>query len=562
MGQRLKLLIIIVVTSVVFVMTSYAIFKQVLDKVIGGLLWEYGQVSAQHDAEALEHIVAESELISQLANHPNITSWAENSDDSVYQAVAEDTLEQFRWRLNSKNFFIALDQNLAYHYNDVNSVRQLSFFRHYLDPNAVTDRWFFEQKESGVNLSVNIAYDVHLKMTKIWLNQAITEGGQFLGIVGTGIDVTELFKQFSSYHPAGIETFFIDEQMRIQLVLGSESTHYPLRDSRSRKPLLSSVISSPSDYRALEKLMKLQKKGQEAQMLMVEQSSGQAAVAIHYIESLGWYEVTFVSVDAMVPGWVTTQLYFPLLAITLLFATILFGWLLKHWLIPLEHWTERLAQLTKQPPANQPLTAKYIDHCFNELENELHHSRKRLDHLVASRTAALDQLATFDVLTQLHNKRGLEKELSAELARSSREQHQFGLLWIDAGITALSDSEQEQRDYQSALQLVAKGLQRAIREYDVAARWAEDEFLVLVRCEQTPTLERIADRIKQYVDAHQDVATQDFRHLIKLSIGGTLIEPKMSLQQALALADSSLYLAQSKQTTIYIHPGSNQRERA
>ncbi|EGA64192.1 sensor domain-containing diguanylate cyclase [Vibrio brasiliensis] len=562
MGQRLKLLIIIVVSSVVFVMTTYAISKQVLDKVIGGLLWEYAQVSAQNDAQVLKPIAVQSDLIKQLANHPNITSWAQNSDDSVYQAVAEDTLEHFRWRLDSKNFFIALDQNLAYHYNDVNSIRQLSFFRHYLDPDAVIDKWFFEQKENGVELSVNIAHDVHLNLTRIWLNQTIEKDGQFLGIVGTGIDVTSLFEQFSDYHPSGIETFFIDEQMRIQLVLSADSTHYPLRDSRSRKPLLSSVISNHSDYLALEKLMKLQKKGQEAQVLMVEQASGQSAVAIHYIESLGWYEVTFVSVDTMVPGWVTSQLYFPLLAITLLFATILFGWLVKHWLIPLEHWTERLAQLTKEPPANQPLTAKCIDHCFNELENELHHSRKGLDHLVASRTAALDQLATFDVLTQLHNKRGLEKELSAELARSSREQHQFGLLWIDAGITPLSDSEQAQRDYQSALQLVAKGLQRAIREYDVAARWAEDEFLVLVRCEQTPTLERIANRIKQYVDAHQDVARQDFRHPIKLSIGGALIEPQMSLQQALALADSSLYLAQSKQTTIYIHPDSRQRKRA
>lgn len=562
MRLRLKLLIIIIVSSVILVMTTFIISKRVLDEVIEKLLWEYAQVSAQNDAEVLKPIAVQSELIHQLSKHPNITSWAKNSDDLVYQAVAEDTLEHFRWRLASKNFFIALDQNLAYHYNDVKSIRHSSFFRHYLDPDAVTDKWFFEQKQSGVNLSVNIAHDVHLNMTKIWLNQTIRKDGQFLGIVGTGIDVTELFSQFTDYHPAGIETFFIDEQMRIQLNLGPESTHYPLRDSRSRKPLLHSVVSNESDYLALEKLMRQQKKGQEAQILMVEQGEGQAAVAIHYIESLGWYEVTFVSVDAMVPKWVNSHLYFPLLTITLMFAIVLFGVLVKYWLLPLENWTRRLVNLRKEPPDCPEFTPRNIEQCFDELETELRDSRKGLDNLVASRTAALDELATFDVLTQLHNRRGLEKELSAELARAAREQHQFGLLWIDAGITALSDSTEDKCRYQSALQLVANGLQRAIREYDVAARWAEDEFLVLVRCEQTETLERIATRIKQYVDEHQDVATQELRHPIKLSIGGALIQPQMSLQQALALADSSLYLAQSKQTTIYIHSGSDERKRA
>ena len=45
---------------------------------------------------------------------------------------------------------------------------------------------------------------------------------------------------------------------------------------------------------------------------MVQQESGKAVVAIHYIEALGWYELTFVSIDAMVPSWVATSLYLPI----------------------------------------------------------------------------------------------------------------------------------------------------------------------------------------------------------------------------------------------------------
>ena len=50
------------------------------------------------------------------------------------RAVAEETLDRYRWQLKSKNFFIVLDENLAYHYNDVQSVREQTFLRYYLDP--------------------------------------------------------------------------------------------------------------------------------------------------------------------------------------------------------------------------------------------------------------------------------------------------------------------------------------------------------------------------------------------------------------------------------------------
>jgi hypothetical protein len=41
-------------------------------------------------------------------------------------------------------------------------------------------------------------------------------------------------------------------------------------------------------------------------------------------------------------------------------------------------------------------------------------------------------------------------------------------------------------------------------------------------------------------------------------VGGTLIKPNVTMQQALALADSSLYIAKSEtKDAIYIHQASN-----
>ena len=112
--------------------------------------------------------------------------------------------------------------------------------------------------------------------------------------------------------------------------------------------------------------------------------------------------------------------------------------------------------------------------------------------------------------------------------------------------------------HQDALKAVASCLTKAIREYDVAARWDEGEFLLLVRTDSNKILLQIACRIKQYVEQAQACDSNHSDLVNKLSVGGTLIKPNATMQQALALADSSLYIAKSEtKDAIYIHQASN-----
>ncbi|NOH79437.1 GGDEF domain-containing protein [Vibrio sp. RE86] len=564
MTLRLKLLLLVLSSSAIFVFAAYSISKHVTDKVVTELLWKYAQVSAHHDAETiLMPIIKEVERVKLLASHPNITSWGFNSNDEVYRSVAEDTLDRFRWGFTSKNFFIALDQNLSYHFNDVQSIRQTSFLRHHLEPESAYDKWYFEQRDSRLDLTVNIARDAHLDMTRVWINQSIIKNGEFLGIVGTGIEVSLLFNQLSNHHSSALRTMFVDDSRRVQITFEAGDFHYPLRDSAKMKPLLHEVVSNSKDYLALEDLMQRQKNGEEAEVLMIQQGEGNAVVAIHYVEELGWYELTFVSIDAMVPNWVSTYLYFPLAVITLLFALISYLYLVKRWVVPNEYWTQRLAYLSETQTERVNFSVKGVNHCIDLIESELNESRIGVDNMVASRTEALDKMSVFDLVTKLHNKRGLERELKLELARAAREQYRFGLLWIDAGFSPTIDTEKHTELYRLSLKLVAEGLNHAIREYDIAARWADDEFLLLIRSDQQATLEQIATRIKHHIDNHKHNSLVDIALPINVTIGGALIEPDVSFQQALALADSALYVAKSThESAIHIHADIDEKKSA
>jgi len=556
MIQRLKLLAFLTFVSVTFLIAAYSASKQVIDEIVEQLVWKYAQVSAHHDAEMLlAPIIKEVDLVKKLSSHPNITSWGMNSHDDVYRAVAEDTLDRYRWQLKSKNFFIVLDENLAYHYNDVQSVRQQSFLRYYLDPTSNQDKWYFDQRERKVDLSVNIAKDAHLGLTRVWINQSIVKDGRFLGIVGTGIDTDLLFERFDDHHSHALKTLFVDEARRIQFSVDAHNYHYPLRDSNNTntKPTLRDFIPDKQEYLTIEALMQQQKVGEEAQVLVVQQEGRKAVVAIQYIEAIGWYELTFVSVDAMVPTWVSATQYLPLIAGLLLCVLLSYRYLLKRWIVPSERLNQRLSGLMQHKVKHQDAREM-----LDSIERELTLARTRLEELVVSRTKQIDELSVVDVVTGLHNRRGLEIALSEELARASREQYQFGLIWIDVGLSGDGGGQFDVAEHQQALETVAASLTKAIREYDAAARWANDEFLLLIRSDCQDTLSQIACRIKHYLE-RQNADGQSMTELTEnLSIGGTLIKHNLSMQQALALADSSLYIAKSDaKNAIYIHDISN-----
>lgn len=557
MKIRKSLLLFVVLTCGVFAFTAFLVSRQVVKNVVHGLTWKYSQVAAQYDVErTLSPILDEVQLAKTVARDPHIVSWADNVGDEVYRATAEEVLERYRWQFKSKNFFIVLDKDLSYHFNDVPSIRQPTYFRYHLDPDSEADAWYFNQRDRRQPLLVNIARDTHLDRTKVWINQAIYRNGQFLGVVGTGMDI-ELFTHPLTYRGASsLKTLFVDQTDRIQLALHSGKFDYSLRNSHSDKSSLEAFIPSKSDYTMLSQFMQKQKAGQEAELLVIEQEAGQAVVAIHYVAELGWYELTFVDVSSMLPTKATTHLSYLFFALSLLLCGLAYYYVVNTGLRPIEEQDERIRALAAGSSVSLSLDDSSSPLASNlaVLEQELAQSRDSLQEMVTSRTAALGELTTLDVVTRLWNRRGLEQELARELSRAKRDHEPFGLIWIDLGLTDRSDVDVHSTTFENTLHAAGCGIVRAVRAYDRAARWEDDEFLVLVRAQYSCNLQQLAHRIKTCISTERDVRQEVYASGSVLAIGGTIVKPGMTVKEALTLADRALYIAKEKQGEfIYIH---------
>ena len=154
-----------------------------------------------------------------------------------------------------------------------------------------------------------------------------------------------------------------------------------------------------------------------------------------------------------------------------------------------------------------------------------------------------DLEAREDALTQLPNRRALDERLPEAMARTRRQQTALAVLFMDLdGFKAVNDMHGHAAG-DELLREIAKRLGAAVRETDYVARWAGDEFVVLLENIALDAAERLA---RQLVDTlEQPVQLQEAKVHVSASIGVALYKPDVS-ETALELlkrADVAMYNA-------------------
>ena len=130
------------------------------------------------------------------------------------------------------------------------------------------------------------------------------------------------------------------------------------------------------------------------------------------------------------------------------------------------------AQRHRQTGDHARLLARVAEHAANVVANALVFEQAQKQALT-------------DVLTGLSNRRHLDSQLAEEVARVKRHGGQFSVLVLDMDRFKQINDEFGHQAGDSALKEVAQVLRAGLRPYDVCARFAGDEFvLVLGGCDE------------------------------------------------------------------------------
>ncbi|MDI1444750.1 GGDEF domain-containing protein [Polyangium sp. 6x1] len=156
----------------------------------------------------------------------------------------------------------------------------------------------------------------------------------------------------------------------------------------------------------------------------------------------------------------------------------------------------------------------------------------------------LDEVSLVDALTGLANRRRFEEECEREHRRAQRVWDSYAVARVDVdGMGAVNEALGREKG-DALLRLLGQALRASRRQYDVVARWGDDDFAVLLPCVDRAAVKSVLTRAA----AQMTAAAKDAGYAITLSVGVAVWKPPSadSAADVLGRATAALDAAKRK----------------
>lgn len=196
------------------------------------------------------------------------------------------------------------------------------------------------------------------------------------------------------------------------------------------------------------------------------------------------------------------------------------------------------------------LEAGAVDFISKPINPSVLRARVRTHLLLKFQSDALRNLAFFDGLTAVYNRRYFDQQLQLEWTRSVRRQSQLSLIILDVDHFKRYNDHYGHQAGDSCLREIANILKNSLkRGTDIVARYGGEEFVCLLPDTECDDAFRIASEIERRVRDHGlPHAASDVAAVVTVSLGvaSGIGQSGGDAQQLLALADRELYRAKAE----------------
>jgi len=184
-----------------------------------------------------------------------------------------------------------------------------------------------------------------------------------------------------------------------------------------------------------------------------------------------------------------------------------------------------------------------------QVEEQLKNEKARFEKIVEELRKAredLEYLANYDSLTGLMNRRCFQETTEKEIKRAMRYNHPLTMVMMDFDNFKMINDTYGHPVGDEVLVQIAKLLQDALRQHDIAARMSGDEFVLLLpETEQAGAL-LFADRVRDLIVQQVFEISNGAEISLTCSLGVAEFDPEDgSFITLYRIADEALYKAKS-----------------
>jgi diguanylate cyclase (GGDEF)-like protein len=552
-GLRGRVLALVLAALIAIAVPATAAFLWIIDTTVVKIGTLFAEKQILFDRyRGLESLMREVSLAETAARSPAIIEWAreEDSADKAARGLAE--LEHYRTSFKDRSYFFAIRRSGNYYFNNAGNEFAGVQKRYTLSADNPRDGWFFKTMtlESGCHL--NVDHDDNLKVTKVWMNCVVRDGRDVVGVLGTGVDLSQFIREVVDIPQNGVTSMFADLNGAVQAHRDPRQVdfHSITKDLKNKKTIFA-LVDNDADRLTLRAMMNEVSAGKVLVRSNFMKIGGHTyLVGVGYLDRLGWFNVTLMDINQII-DW---RLFAPIgmLLAAMLFATAaLLTYLFKHSVLDrlarLESGVQQVARGNFDVPADaRKDEIGSLSRAFAHMAGVVGEKTHVLESMVRERTEKLERLAFLDPLTEIWNRRGFSDAFAKEQNRASRSGRHVGILIVDMDrFKSINDTYGHQTGDLAIIE-VAERISNALRDYDICARWGGDEFIILASDVNKTSLGLMAGKLLTAVNADPMIMPDGKALDLSVSIGGTMVLEYDLLADAVAKADAALY--QSKRT--------------
>lgn len=299
-GLRAKAMLALVLATLLALLPAGLVGWQVLD----GVRKHFGEAYAVNFTQLkrqsiLAPLSRELALSRRLADSVLARQWLLAENDPAKKALFFEEAEGYRKDFRDHAYFIvsALSRNFYANDSDQTPSDQP---RYTLNSAKGEDSWFFNSLARSEDYNINVNYDAHLQVTRVWINVSIRghDEGK-IGIAGAGIDLTGFLKEFMSTAEAGVTPIIVNQAGAIQahrnqaLIAINQAG-----SSASVNQTLAGQLPEGPQREALAQAMRRAAEGPgEVSTLRVTLDGREQLLALSYIPELQWHIVSAVDLQ-------------------------------------------------------------------------------------------------------------------------------------------------------------------------------------------------------------------------------------------------------------------------
>jgi sigma-B regulation protein RsbU (phosphoserine phosphatase) len=390
----------IIVVYVVIGILTYLAFHLVTGKVVRSLGTSFAIKQALLEkSKMMSALQRDLSLSLKMAGSPLLKRWALDENNEALKRLALEELESYRTSFKGQSAFFVIDRSRHYYFNDNKEGRPFETPRYTLNPDNVNDSWYFRTMRDVDSFELNVDYDNHLDVTKVWFNVVMKDAGnRKIALGGSGIDISSFINEIVNSDEKGVETILINKDGVIE---GHRNKKYVIDNSKIRdtgkKTTVYDLMKSDADRSILKKaIVSLSSGAHEVETFYVTIDGKRYLAAMSHLREIKWFNLVLVDAAHVV----SNRDFLPILVITivsLLVVIVIIAFMLNRIvLVPLSTLASSANEIARgnfsiQMPVRSEDEIGALTGSFNDMVRMVKDYTENLEQKVNERTEELNR---------------------------------------------------------------------------------------------------------------------------------------------------------------------------